>query len=407
MKSYERLLNYVKIHTTSCELEERKSPSFEGEFDLANLLAEEMKTLGVSDVFVDENCYVYGRIPATKGYETRTKLGLIAHLDTAPDFNGKNVNPQIITNYDGGDVALGESGLSLDVKTFPHLPSLKGRTLITTDGTSLLGADDKAGVAEIMTIAEILLSDTSIAHGEIAIAFTPDEEIGSGADLLDLERFGAEVAYTLDGGVEGELSFENFNACSANIVIHGKSIHPGDAKNKMRNASLLAMEFNGMLPSGDIPACTEGYQGFYHLTDMEGNEETAKLSYIVRDHDANAFSHRKYTLEHIASLMNEKYEPGTVELTIKDSYRNMREMIEPHMELIAYAKEAMEQIQVRPAVEPTRGGTDGARLSFRGLPCPNLGTGGFAFHGPYEHITAEGMDMVVQIVLGIIGKFAG
>lgn len=406
MKAYKRLLNYVTVHTTSDDNNADSSPSFAGELVLANHLAKEMTDLGVSSVKVDQNGYVYGKIPATPGCESIRTIGFIAHLDTAPDFNGKDVRPQIHENYDGTDIPLGNSGLILDTKTFPHLKNFVGRTLITTDGTSLLGADDKAGIAEIMTLAEILLENPSIAHGEIAIAFTPDEEIGSGASLLDLKEFGAEIAYTLDGGIEGELSFENFNACAASVIFHGRSIHPGEAKNKMVNASLLAMEFNQMLPASDIPARTEGYEGFYHLTNMEGNEETAKLSYIVRDHDPNHFLFRQYTLKHIAEIMNEKYGSGCVVLEIKESYRNMREKIEPFMEIVDYAKAAILASSMEPIVEPIRGGTDGARLSFRGLPCPNLGTGGFAFHGPFEHITVEGMDKTVDMLLQLVGLFA-
>lgn len=406
-RAYERLLKYVVVPTTSSEEHASQSPSFAGERVLAEQLAAEMTAMGVSDVCVDDNGYVYGRIQATPGFECCRTLGFLAHLDTAPDFSGEGVKPQIIAQYDGGAVALGESGLVLSPEKFPHLKQLAGRTLITTDGTTLLGADDKAGIAEILTMAEVLLGESAPAHGEIAIAFTPDEEIGSGADLLDLERFGADVAYTMDGGIEQELSYENFNACSAEVVFHGTSIHPGEAKNKMVNAALLAMEFNAMLPAADIPARTEGYEGFFHLTGMQGNEETATLSYIVRDHDADAFAFRQYTLRHAAKRMNEAYGDGRVELTIRESYRNMKEMIAPHMELIAYAKESMEAAGLTPMVEPTRGGTDGARLSFRGLPCPNLGTGGFAYHGPYEHITAEGMDAAVLVMLGIVERFAG
>ncbi len=405
MRAAERLLNYVKVFTTSDE-ESTSTPSTARQFDLANILVKELQELGAEDAHVDENCYVYATIPATPGCEQAPVLGLIAHMDTAPDFSGEHVNPQIIENYDGEDVALGTSGRVLSVKQFPHLTSLKGRTLITTDGTTLLGADDKAGIAEIMTVAEQLLSGTQ-PHGKIRIGFTPDEEVGRGADAFDVQKFGADFAYTLDGGIETEVVYENFNAAGAEFEINGVNIHPGDAKDKMVNASILAMEINQMLPSCERPEHTELYEGFYHLCHMEGSVEHAKLSYIVRDHDSSSFAARKKTLQHIAKTMNERYGAGTVTLTITDQYENMAVMIEPCMHLIDHAKAVMRRLNLEPDVSPVRGGTDGARLSFMGLPCPNLGTGGYAFHGPYEHITEEGMDTAVQIVLGIIETYAG
>lgn len=404
MRAYERLLNYVKIYTTS-EDEQEQIPSTARQFDLAHLLVEELKVLGLADARVDEHCYVYATIPATPGYEHCTRLGFIAHMDTAPDFCGEHVNPQMIEQYDGGDVKLGESGRVLTVKQFPHLQTLKGRTLITTDGMTLLGADDKAGIAEIMTMAEELMKGT-IPHGTICIGFTPDEEVGCGADLFDVQGFGAEYAYTLDGGIETEIVYENFNACGAQFEINGVNIHPGDAKNRMVNASLVAMEINGMLPACERPEHTELYEGFYHLCEMSGTVEKAKLQYIVRDHDSACFEAKKKTLQLIEKTMNEKYGAGTVKLTIREQYRNMSEKVEPCRHLIDNAKDVMRELGLEPDVSPVRGGTDGARLSFMGLPCPNLGTGGYAFHGPYEHITAEGMDTAVKIVLGIIGKYA-
>ena len=404
MRAYERLLNYVKVDTPS-DPHSETTPSSACQFDLARLLVEELKALGVGNAHVDDKCYVYASIPATAGYEKCKRLGFIAHMDTAPDFNGKGVNPQVVSNFDGKDLVLGTSGYVLKAKDFPQLPNMKGRTLITTDGTSLLGADDKAGVAEIMTLVERILTE-NIPHGKICIGFTPDEEIGAGADHFDVEKFGADIAYTLDGGMEGEIEYENFNAAGADFVIHGNNVHPGSAKNIMVNAQLLAMEINGMLPADETPATTEGYEGFFHLTDMEGTVEKAKLEYIIRDHDREKFEARKALVRKIADRMNEKYGAGTVELNVKDQYYNMKEMIEPHMELVEYAKEAAKAVGINPKVVAIRGGTDGARLSFMGLPCPNLGTGGFGFHGPYEHITAEGMDLCVEMALKIVEKYS-
>lgn len=404
MRAYERFLNYVKIHTTSDE-NSNTTPSTRRQFDLAEILAEEMKKLGVKDVRVDENCYVYGAIPATPGYEDKPAIGLIAHLDTAPDFCGEHVNPQIYRNYNGEDVTLGDSGKVLSVKTFPHLKELKGRTLITTDGTTLLGADDKAGIAEIMTVAEELLKGT-MPHGKICIAFTPDEEVGSGADKLDIPAFGAQYAYTADGGCENEIVYENFNASEAVFKIRGFNIHPGEARNKMINAALVGMEINSMLPNLETPAHTELYEGFFHLCEMEGTVENATLQYIIRDHSAASFEARENTLRHIEKIMNEKYGQGTVKLEIHEQYRNMIEKVAPCMQLVDYAKDAIRELGMEPNTDPIRGGTDGAQLSFRGLPCPNLGTGGYAFHGPYEHIIAEGMDTAVHVMLGILKRFA-
>lgn len=405
MRAVDRLLNYVKIYTTSDD-SSSTVPSAAREFDLARVLVDELQALGVKDAHVDDKCYVYATIPATPGHEDAPAIGLIAHMDTAPDFCGENVNPQVIENYDGEDVALGTSGRVLSVRNFPHLTSLKGRTLITTDGTTLLGADDKAGVAEIMTVAEELLKG-EISHGKVCIGFTPDEEVGSGADHFDVKGFGADFAYTLDGGIETEVVYENFNACGADFNISGVNIHPGDAKDRMVNASIVAMEINAMLPACERPEHTELYEGFYHLCVMNGSVESAVLRYIVRDHDAASFAARKKTLRMIEKTMNERYGEGTVKLTITDQYQNMEEKIRPHIHLIDNAKAVMRDLGLEPYVSPVRGGTDGARLSFMGLPCPNLGTGGHAFHGPYEHITAEGMDIAVKIVLGILQKYAG
>ncbi len=403
MKAYERLLNYVVVDTPS-DPASGKTPSSDCQFVLAKMLVEELKNLGVENAEVNEKCYVYASIPATAGYENSKRLGFIAHMDTAPDFNGYGVKPQVIADYDGNDVVLGESGRVLKVSDFPELAQLKGRTLITTDGTTLLGADDKSGVAEIMTMVERIL-DENIPHGKICIGFTPDEEVGAGADHFDVEKFGADIAYTIDGGMEGEIEYENFNAAGAKVTVHGNNVHPGMAKNIMVNAQLLAMEFAGMLPADETPSTTEGYEGFFHLTNMEGNVESTTLHYIIREHSKEKFEERKALMTKNVELLNGKYGVGTVELELKDQYYNMKEMIEPHMYLIDIAKEAALEVGVTPNVVPVRGGTDGARLSFMGLPCPNLGTGGFGFHGPYEHITAEGMELCVEIMLKIVEKY--
>ena len=404
MRAYERLLKYVTVYTTSSG-DSGTVPSTQRQFDLAEILVEEMKELGIEDARVDEKCYVYGSIPATPGLEDKPAIGWIAHMDTAPDFCGENVKPQIFPDYDGGDVVLGSSGRVLLVKDFPYLKDLKGRTLITTDGTTLLGADDKAGIAEILTAAELLLTSGE-PHGKICIGFTPDEEIGSGAEDLDLERFGAKYAYTMDGDAENEISFETFNAAEATFEIRGFDIHPGSAKGKMINASLLACRINAMLPCAETPSQTEGYEGFFHLTSMSGDVENARLHYIIRDHSASHFEARLEMVRQIEKVLNEQYGQGTVTLTIRRQYQNMREKLEGCMHLVDYAKEVIQDLGMEPDVSPVRGGTDGARLSFRGLPCPNLGTGGHAFHGPYEHITAEGMDFSVNVILGIIRKYA-
>ncbi|RHT38623.1 peptidase T [Firmicutes bacterium AM31-12AC] len=404
MKAYERLLKYARIWTTSDE-ESTTSPTTSRQFDLAKQLVEEMKEIGIEDAYMDEFGYVYGHIPATPGYEDCTAIGFIAHMDTAPDYSGENVNPQIIENYDGNDVSLGTSGKVLSVAEFPSLKTLAGRTLITTDGTTLLGADDKAGIAEIMTVAEELIKE-NIPHGKVSISFTTDEEVGSGAKHMNLEVFGASFAYTVDGGPEGEIQFENFNAASADFYVHGVNVHPGEAKGIMKNSQKIAMEIQGMLPVDEAPEYTEGYEGFFHLMEMTGTVEETKMSYLIRDFDSESYENRKELLRNITETVNKKYGEGTVELKLKDSYRNMREKIEPCMELIEYAKKACEMAEVKADIAPIRGGTDGARLSFVGLPCPNLGTGGYGFHGAFEHITAEGMDKAAAIIKNIILQFA-
>ena len=404
MKAYERLLNYVKVPTPSDE-RSGTHPSSACQRVLAEQLVKEMKKLGVSDVRIDEKCYVYGKIPATKGYESKTKLGFIAHMDTVSDFADHAVNPVVHENYDGKDLKLSESGRTLETAVFPHLASLAGKTLITSDGTTVLGADDKAGVAEIMTLAEALLAG-EFPHGQISIAFTPDEEIGTGASHFNVEQFGADYGYTLDGDTEGEIQYENFNACKADFVIKGFNVHPGSSKDTMINASLVAMEINNALPSMETPRGTEDYEGFYHLMSMSGEVAEAELHYIVRDHDKDLFEAKKKTLKLIEKDMNEKWGEGTVALTISEQYRNMAEIIATCMHLIDNAKKACENADVTPLVLPIRGGTDGCQLSFKGLPCPNLGTGGHAYHGPYEHITVEGMDKSVDVVTELVKLYA-
>ena len=404
MRAYERFLNYVPVWTTSDETSDTV-PSADRELVLARMLVEEMKGLGIADARVDDKGYVYGHIPATPGCEDKPSLGLVAHMDTVADASGENIKPQIIENYDGKDVVLKGSGDILKVDEFPYLAELKGRTLITTDGTTLLGADDKAGIAEILTVAEEIIKE-GLPHGKICIGFTPDEEIARGAKHFDVEGFGADYAYTLDGDEEGEIQFENFNASTAFITIHGVSVHTGSAKDVMVNSQTIATEIHQMLPVNERPETTEGYEGFYHLVSVQGNVTTTKMKYFIRDFDRRSFDARAQKLRDIAEEMNKKYGEGKVEVEIVESYYNMREKIEPCMQLIDYAKAAIEHAGITPIVSPVRGGTDGARLSFKGLPCPNLGTGGHAFHGVFENITVEGMDKAVLIVKDIIRQFA-
>ena len=404
MRAYERFLNYVPVWTTSDETSDTV-PSADRELVLARMLVEEMKGLGIADARVDDKGYVYGHIPATPGCEDKPSLGLVAHMDTVADASGENIKPQIIENYDGKDVVLKGSGDILKVDEFPYLAELKGITLITTDGTTLLGADDKAGIAEILTVAEEIIKE-GLPHGKICIGFTPDEEIARGAKHFDVEGFGADYAYTLDGDEEGEIQFENFNASTAFITIHGVSVHTGSAKDVMVNSQTISTEIHQMLPVNERPETTEGYEGFYHLVSVQGNVTTTKMKYFIRDFDRRSFDARAQKLRDIAEEMNKKYGEGKVEVEIVESYYNMREKIEPCMQLIDYAKAAIEHAGITPIVSPVRGGTDGARLSFKGLPCPNLGTGGHAFHGVFEHITVEGMDKAVLIVKDIIRQFA-
>ena len=400
MRVEERLLKYVSYWTTSDE-ECRQIPSSERQFELGKVLEQELRDLGLEKVTLTDHCYVYGLLPATKGYADKPAVGFISHMDTAPDFSGKDVKPQIIPDYDGNDVLLKGSGAYLKVSDFPTLETLKGRTLITTDGTTLLGADDKAGVAEIMTAVEQIITE-KIPHGDIWIGFTPDEEVGSGADLFDLDYFKARFAYTVDGDYEGEVAYENFNAASASFEINGVNVHPGEAKDIMINAALVGCEIATLLPENETPAHTEGREGFYHLTDFSGDIAHAKVNYIVRDHDKATFEKRLDTLRGIEKKMNEKYHADTVKLNIQHSYSNMLEVIEKNEYVVAIAKKAIKNVGLEPVSRPVRGGTDGARLSFMGLPCPNLGTGGYGFHGPFEHISVEGMDTAVSVIKEIV-----
>ena len=404
MRAYQRLLQYVQVHTTS-DPTTGTHPSTQRQFDLARMLADELRALGVADADVDEHCYVYGHLPATPGCEGRPALGLIAHMDTAPDASGEKVQPVLHENYDGRDVTLPGTGAVMKAADFPFLASMKGETLITTDGTTLLGADDKAGVAEIITAVETLIQD-GLPHGLICIAFTPDEEIGEGASLFDLERFGADFGYTVDGGDVGGIEYENFNAASATVTVHGLSVHTGSAKGTMVNAANVAMEYHLSLPRMARPETTEGREGFYHLCQMTGDVTEAKLGYILRDHDAAKLEYKKDNMRQAADYFNGKYGPGTVTVELKDGYRNMIEKIRPHFHLVETARTAIQMAGLVPEEVPVRGGTDGAVLSWQGLPCPNLGTGGFNFHGVLECITAERMDKATQVVLNIIALYA-
>ena len=404
MKVEERLLKYVSYWTTSDE-ENTNIPSSDRQFELGKELKKELEELGLEKVILTDHCYVYGLLPATPGMEHVKAIGFIAHMDTAPDYPGENVKPQIIKNYDGNDVLLKGSSTYLKTSDFPDLKNLVGRTLITTDGTTLLGADDKAGVAEIFTAVEQIIHE-NLPHGDIWVGITPDEEVGAGANLFDLDYFKAEFAFTVDGDYEGEVAYENFNAASAVFDIKGVNVHPGEAKDIMVNAAQIGCEIAMALPQDETPSHTQGREGFFHLMDMSGEVASAKLSYIVRDHDKNIFESRLNRLRTLEVEMNQKYGEGTVLLTITHSYENMLSVIEQHMEIIDLAKNAILKEGLEPLSRPVRGGTDGARLSFMGLPCPNLGTGGYGFHGPYEHISVEGMETAVRIIKNIVEAVA-
>ena len=399
-----RLLKYVKVNTIS-DPKSETLPSTQIQFDLAKILVEDLKEIGVKDASLDENCYVMGSIPGNA--ENAPAIGLIAHMDTSPEFSGENVKPQIIEDYDGNDIVLNKDlNIVMKVSDFPYLADFKGHTLITTDGTTLLGADNKAGIAEIMEVAKYFIDNPDVKHGDIKICFTPDEEVGRGTEKFDLEKFGADFAYTLDGSFEGEIEYENFNAASAVIKIHGTNIHPGSAKHKMKNSLLIAMEFNALLPVFDVPQYTEGYEGFYHLDEAGGTVELTTLEYIIRDHDMEKFTARKEFMTKAAAFINEKYGEGTAEIEIKDSYFNMKEHILPVMHIVDSAVAAMEKTGVKPIVKAIRGGTDGAALSYKGLPTPNIFTGGFNYHGRYEAVSVQSMNKAVATVIEILKSYA-
>ena len=404
MELKDRFLKYVAFDTQSDE-NSITFPSTDKQLVLLRALKEEMIELGLTEVTMDEHGYVMGTIPASEGCEDAPVVGFISHVDTSPDMSGAAINPQFVRDYDGGDIALNPS-LTMTVKEFPELKFFVGHTLITTDGTTLLGADDKAGVAEIMTMAEYLLAHPEVKHGKVRIGFTPDEEIGRGVDYFDVEAFGAQVGYTVDGGMEGELEYENFNAASAKWEVSGRNIHPGMAKDKMINAMQIAMELNSMLPPHQRPEHTEGYDGFYHLVGMRGEVEHAELTYIVRDHSRELFEQKKDLMRSITDYINGKYGEGVVRLTLKDQYYNMREMVEPHPEIIEKAMQAMEEAGVAPIIKPIRGGTDGSRLSYMGLPCPNLYTGGMNFHGKFEYVSLDTMYRSVQTLVNLVKLWA-
>ena len=395
----ERFLKYVSFGTNSDENSET-CPSTASQLVLAEYLAVELKAIGLDEVEIDKDGYVYGVIPATEGRENDPSIGFVAHMDTSSDVKGDEIKPQIV-KYQGGDIKLNDK-VSITVKDFPYIEKYVGCDIITTDGTTLLGADDKAGIAEILTACEYIINHPEISHGRIAVGITPDEEIGRGADRFDVKRFGCDWAYTIDGGELGEIEYENFNAASAKITVHGVNIHPGSAKNKMKNAALMAAEFINMMPKSETPAHTEGYEGFYHLGGMEGDETLATLRYIIRDHDMESFLKRKEFVENLVAYLNGVYGEGSFELNMRDSYYNMRDKILPHMHIIDNAVNAMKNAGVEPLIVPIRGGTDGARLSFEGLPCPNLSTGGANFHGVHEFIPIQSMEKMVEIIITLM-----
>lgn len=397
-KLLERFLRYVSFDTQSDPTSETY-PSTAKQLHLLNHLVEELTLLGLQEVEIDEHGYVTATIPATAPADGKPVIGLLSHVDTSPEMNGANIRPQVVENYDGSDISLGDSGLKLSVGEFPDMARNIGQTLITTDGTSLLGADDKAGVAEIVTAAEYLLAHPEIEHGKIRIGFTPDEEIGRGVDFFNVDHFGADYAYTMDGSYEGELEYENFNAASAKIVITGRNIHPGYAKDKMINALHIATNLDTSLPIGERPESTEGYEGFFHLVSLQGDVDHAEMEYIIRDHDRSIFERRKEVMSKLVETINSQFHEPVIELTLKDQYYNMREMVEPHPRVIELAKEAMQAVDVTPHVRPIRGGTDGSRLSYMGLPCPNLFTGSANFHGRFEYASLDVMEKATRMII--------
>ena len=407
MNVIDRFLEYVKIDTCSDE-ESGTSPSSMKQHDLAKLLYEQLLAMGAADVHYDkEHCYVYGFIPASEGCEDAPTVGFIAHMDTSPAMSGTNVKPRLVKDYDGKDIVLNEElNIVLKVEDFPETVKYTGKDLIVTDGTTLLGADDKAGVAEIMAMAEYFLTHPEVKHGKIAVGFTPDEEVGGGTDYFNLDLFNCQYAYTVDGGGLGELEFENFNAANAKVFCYGRSVHPGSAKGKMKNAILIAQEFQSLLPVFDNPMYTEGYEGFFHLDAINGNVEEVRADYIIRDHDMKKFEEKKQIFQDAADFINKKYGAGTLEVKMKDSYYNMRTIIEDHMHLIDKVEESMKELDITPIITPIRGGTDGARLSFMGLPCPNICTGGENYHGKYEYVCVQSMEKIVDMLIKLGQKFA-
>lgn len=403
-KVIDRFLKYVSFDTIS-DPNSTSTPTTAHQLELAKYLVDEMTELGIQNVQLDEFGYVYGLIPAN--VESAPKLGFISHMDTAPAMSGKNIKPRIVENYDGKDILLNEEkNIIMRPSEFESLNRCKGLDLIVTDGTTLLGADDKAGIAEIMAMAEYILSHPEIKHGDIKIGFTPDEEVGAGADNFNVKKFDADFAYTVDGGMLGEIEYENFNAAGVKLTVNGKNIHPGSAKGKMINSLELCMEFYSMLPTFDKPQYTEGYEGFNHLDEMSGNVEQAHMEFIIRDHDMDKFEAKKQLFKDITAFLNKKYGENTFELDMSDSYFNMKEQILPHMHLIDSAKKAMKDLDIEPLVIPIRGGTDGARLSFMGLPCPNLCTGGENFHGRFEYIPVQSMEKMVDVLLNIVNIYS-
>ena len=400
-----RFIKYVTIDTES-DPNNPAFPSTKKQWNLAKILEKELNQIGLQDVELDENCYIMATLPSNLAYEVPT-IGFISHIDTSPDFTGKNVNPQIIENYDGKDIILNkEKNIVLSPDYFEDLTQYKGQTIITTDGTTLLGADDKAGVTEIVSAMEYLINNPTIKHGKIRICFTPDEEVGKGAHLFDVEKFGAKWAYTMDGSQIGELEYENFNAASAKVTITGKIVHPGYAKGKMINSMLIATEFIGALPANEVPEKTSDYEGFFHLHDMNGNVEETILEYIIRDHDLDLFEKRKYLMQKIAFDFNERLQQDAIKVEIKNQYFNMKEKVTPVMHIVALVEEVMNDIGITPLIKPIRGGTDGSQLSYKGLPCPNIFAGGHNFHGRFEYVPVESMIKATEVIIGIASKVA-
>jgi len=404
-KITERFIKYISIDTQSDE-ENEAFPSTEKQWDLAKVLVEDLNAIGMQDVTLDENCYVMATLPSNVEHHVPV-IGFVSHIDTSPDYSGTNINPQIHKNYDGGDIVLNsEDNIVLSPDYFEDLLLYKGQTLITTDGTTLLGADDKAGITEIITAMEYLIQHPEIKHGKIRIAFTPDEEVGKGAHMFDVEKFGAKWAYTMDGSQVGELEYENFNAAGAKVIVNGKIVHPGYAKGKMINSMLIANEFIAALPKNEIPQETEGYEGFFHLTGMKGEVEKTELQYIIRDHDMKLFEKRKSDFQNAANTINKKLGDDLIQVEIKDQYYNMREKVEPVMHIVDIAEEAMKDLGIKPLIKAIRGGTDGSQLSYKGLPCPNIFAGGHNFHGRYEYVPVESMQKATDVIVKIVEKTA-